>query len=153
MAKVIREKKMAVSQEALFKTITEFEKYPDFLKEVVGAKVVGKRTPEKIRVQFEIEIVRKFIYILEFSIVSKNEITWKLIESDFFKQNEGRWILNSNGTHETAVHYELEVGVVFLIPSWISNKFLIALNRERENSLRPKQEIKETVWQMNQNQI
>ncbi len=122
MAKVIREKKMAVSQEALFKTITEFEKYPDFLKEVVGAKVVGKRTPEKIRVQFEIEIVRKFIYILEFSIVSKNEITWKLVESDFFKQNEGRWILNSNGTHETAVHYELEVGVVFLIPSWISNK-------------------------------
>jgi ribosome-associated toxin RatA of RatAB toxin-antitoxin module len=122
MGQVLREKLMAVPAEALFKAITEFEKYPDFLNEVVSAKVVKKPSAHQVWIQFEIELVKKFVYTLEFSFKDKEEIAWKLIESDFFKKNEGRWVLTPKGANETDVHYELEVGVVFLIPSWISKK-------------------------------
>ena len=113
---------MSVPLEALFQAITEFEKYPDFLGEVVGAKVVKKQDPKTVLVQFEIEVVKKFVYTLEFKINGNQEIQWKLLESDFFKKNEGRWVLQSKGPQETEVHYELDVAVVFLIPSWISKK-------------------------------
>lgn len=122
MGQVIREKLMAVPVDALFKSITDFERYPDFLNEVVSAKVVKKPSSNQVWVQFEIEVVKKFVYILEFTLKGKEEIAWKLIESDFFKKNEGRWVLTPKGNSETQVQYELEVGVVFLVPSWISKK-------------------------------
>lgn len=122
MAQVLREKLMAVPADALFKAITEFEHYPDFLSEVVGAKVIKKPSANQVWVQFEIEVVKKFVYVLEFTMNGKEETSWKLIESDFFKKNEGRWVLTAKGSNQTQVQYELEVGVVFLVPSWISKK-------------------------------
>lgn len=122
MAEVIRDKVMKVSQEALFSAITDFDKYPDFLPEVTGAKVVKRISPEKLHVKFEIEVVKTFVYTLEFQLKGQNEIHWKLIESDFFKKNEGKWVLKEKSKAETDVHYELDVAVVFLIPSWIAKK-------------------------------
>jgi ribosome-associated toxin RatA of RatAB toxin-antitoxin module len=122
MAEVVREKIMNVPSQALFRAITEFEKYPEFLGEVTGAKVVKKVAPDKVQVQFEIEVVKTFVYTLEFQVKGEEEIRWKLLESDFFKKNEGRWLLKAKGAKETEVHYELDVAVVFLIPSWIAKK-------------------------------
>lgn len=50
------------------------------------------------------------------------EVRWKLVDSDFFKKNEGRWVLKEKGNNETEVHYELDVAVVFMVPSWIAKK-------------------------------
>lgn len=122
MAEVVRDKVMKVPSEALFRAITEFEKYPTFLKEVVGAKIVKQPNPETMWVQFEIEVVKRFVYVLEFTLKSKQEIHWKLIESDFFKKNEGKWVLSEKSGKETEVHYELDVAVVFMVPSWIAKK-------------------------------
>lgn len=59
MAEVVRDKRMSVSQRALFSAITEFEKYPEFLNEVTGAKIIKRPSPDKVHVQFEIEVVKK----------------------------------------------------------------------------------------------
>ena len=122
MAEVVRDKIMKVPHKALFSAITEFEKYPDFLAEVTGASVVKKTGADKVQVKFEIEVVKTFVYTLEFQFKGHEEIRWKLVESDFFKKNEGRWVLKPIGEKETEVHYELDVAVVFLIPSWIAKK-------------------------------
>jgi len=122
MAEVVRDKMMQVPADALFKAITEFEKYPQFLKEVTGAKIVKQPATNKAWVQFEIEVVKKFVYILEFTFKGKEEIHWKLIESDFFKKNEGKWVLTETNKQQTQVHYELDVAVVFMVPSWIAKK-------------------------------
>ena len=113
---------MAVPAEALFKAITDFENYSKFVSEVTGSKTVKTLSPDKIWVQFEIEVVKKFVYTLEFQMKGTEEISWKLVESDFFKKNEGRWLLTPKSPTETTVNYELEVDVVFLVPSWISKK-------------------------------
>ncbi len=122
MARVIREKEMDVSQEALFGVIVDFEKYPEFITEVVAAKVMPGATKEKIRVQFELEVVKRFAYTLEFKIDGKEEVSWKLVESNFFKTNEGAWKLTSLGKNKTEATYELEVGFGFLVPGWITKK-------------------------------
>ena len=79
---------MKVSPKSLFQAITEFESYPKFLAEVVGVKRLPGATATKIRVEFELEVVKRFQYTLEFKIKGKEEVAWKLVESNFFKTNE-----------------------------------------------------------------
>jgi ribosome-associated toxin RatA of RatAB toxin-antitoxin module len=122
MATVIRDKQMEVPKSALFDVITDFESYPKFLNEVVGAKIHEGRTAVTPRVTFQLEVVKRFEYILDFSIVGETEVSWKLLESNFFKTNQGKWVLTPTGPKVTAVHYELEVAFGFLVPSWISRK-------------------------------
>lgn len=113
---------MDVPAEALFKAITDFEAYPKFLPEVVAAKPEPVTSPTRRRVLFELEIVKRFQYTLEFDIQGQEKVAWKLVESNFFKNNEGLWSLKPRDAKSTEVHYELDVGFGFLVPGWISKK-------------------------------
>jgi len=121
MPKVVKEKKMSVSADSLRETILNFENYPKFLPEVVSAEVASKKG-KKILVNFELELIKRFKYQLEFDISDPNYISWKLVESDFFKTNEGAWKLTSPGKNETVASYEVDVSFGFMVPSWISKK-------------------------------
>ena len=120
MSQVTREKEMTVKPESLYRAITEFESYPKFLGEVVSAKIL-EGDSNRAKVQFELEIVKRFKYVLEFQMQTNQLVSWKLIESDFFKTNEGHWKLSANGTG-TKVEYALDVSFGFLVPGWISKK-------------------------------
>ncbi len=122
MAKVVEHRTMAVSADALRRAILDFEKYPDFVSEVVSAKAHEKKSDGSQLVDFEIEVVKKFQYTLEFNLTNPNLLRWRLIESNFFTANEGSWELESIGDKQTKVTYSLDVGVKFLIPSWVSKK-------------------------------
>jgi len=122
MPVVKREKEMGVSVESLYLAITTFEDYPKFLPEVVGARRHEGATIEKTLVTYELEVMKRFEYTLEFSMKLNQEIKWKLVESNFFKTNEGRWLIKSKGPNETHVEYELDVSFGFLVPGWISRK-------------------------------
>ncbi len=121
MAKVLRDKEMAVSPKALFQAITDFEKYPEFLGEVVSAKIVSGAGTNKVKVKFEVEVVKRFEYHLEFTLKPETEVSWTLAESNFFKTNQGKWTLKPEGKG-TAVNYELEVAFGFLVPGWVTKK-------------------------------
>jgi coenzyme Q-binding protein COQ10 len=121
MPRVLREVELNVPREALFHAITDYEAYPEFLPEVVKAKILS-RTEKKARVQFEIEVVKVFNYTLEFEVVSDTQIRWKLEESNFFKENRGIWHIKASGPKTTKVNYELEVEFGFLVPGWIAKK-------------------------------
>lgn len=121
MAKVVRDKEMTVSRKALYQAITEFEKYPEFLTEVVSAKIVSGAGTSKVKVKFEIEVVKRFEYHLEFTLKPESEVSWTLAESNFFKTNEGKWTLAEAGKG-CNVHYELEVAFGFLVPGWVTKK-------------------------------
>ena len=127
MAKVVREKEFAVPFDLLFETITKVEDYPEFLTEVVSAKRKPGGTPAKFEATFEIEVVKRFQYTLEFQVLSPEEITWRLCDSNFFKTNSGSWKLKATGPEKTSVDYWLNVEFGFLVPGWISKK-LIEIN-------------------------
>jgi coenzyme Q-binding protein COQ10 len=122
MPKVVQEVSMAVAAESLRRAILDFEKYPEFLSEVVAAKAHDKKSDGTQRVDFEIEVIKRFKYTLEFDLSAKDTIKWRLIDSNFFTANEGSWELTSAGDKKTDVVYSLEVGVKFLVPGFIAKK-------------------------------
>jgi len=116
-----REKVFQVPCETLYGVITDFSHYKSFLPEVVGSDVIENRDGKIIRVRFEIDMMKRFSYELEFTLTPLKEIGWKLVESDFFKTNQGRWLLQPQA-QSTLVKYELEVGFGFFVPGWITKK-------------------------------
>lgn len=122
MPQVIRERQMQAPLPAVYQAITDFEAYPKFLGEVVSAKIQPGATKAVARVLFEIEVVKRFAYTLEFRMKEGEEVAWKLVESNFFKTNEGAWRLKDAGGKLTDVKYELNVDFGFMVPGWITKK-------------------------------
>lgn len=122
MPAVVREKVMAVPKSALFKVITDFEKYPEFVDEVVSVQLLDGSTGTKKKVKFELEVIKRFDYVLEFELKGEEEVSWKLVSSNIFKKNEGKWSLKDGGANKTDVTYSLDIGLGFLVPGWVSKK-------------------------------
>lgn len=120
MAKVAREKTMNVSVGALLRVITDFASYPTFLSEVAAVDIEND-DKSRPRVTFELEIIKRFQYTLEFD-VQEREVCWRLVKSNFFRQNQGRWVLTPMDNNHTVVIYELDVDFGFLVPKWVSKK-------------------------------
>lgn len=120
-SQIQREREFNVELGKLYAVITDFENYKTFLPEVVGSEIVSGKGTDKVGVRFEIDLMKRFAYLLEFHLVPEKEVRWRLIESDFFKTNQGRWILTPNQS-KTHVKYELEVGFGFLVPGWITKR-------------------------------
>jgi coenzyme Q-binding protein COQ10 len=121
MAAVERELVMNVGSDALFNVITDFPKYSEFVDEVVSVEIL-ESTETRKKVKFELEVIKRFDYVLEFQITPKSEVSWKLVSSNFFKKNEGRWKLKPSGSDKTEVKYSLDVAVSFLVPGWVTKK-------------------------------
>jgi len=120
MASVIRDKEMQVSVQCLWDVITDFEKYPEFVDGVVDVKI--KSPGNNPVVQYELEIIKRFKYELQFQFQPHTEVAWKLVESNFFKVNEGRWLLKELDKNRTQATYEVEVGFGFFVPKWVTKK-------------------------------
>jgi len=118
---VVKERDFHVPVSSLYRVVTDFDNYKNFLPEVSGSEIVSGRGTDKVRVRFEINLMKRFAYDLEFRLIPEKEVGWKLVESDFFKVNEGRWIFNPS-KDVTHVKYELTVQFGFLVPSWITKK-------------------------------
>ncbi len=115
-------REMAVSVGNLFKAITDFEGYPEFVSQVKRATVsVPGDCPQ---VEFELELIRHFHYRLEFELKADELVKWKLLESDFFKSNQGAWKLERSGSQKTVAHYSVDLEFGFLIPKWVSQQLI-----------------------------
>ena len=121
MPAVHREKVMDVPLAALYRAITDFDSYPEFLTEVVGVKRQGKAGVTE-KVTFELEIIKRFTYTLEFTIKENEEVSWHLVDSNFFKVNTGKWKLEPQGDKKVKAHYDLDVGFGFFVPGWVAKK-------------------------------
>lgn len=121
MAEVVEKLTMDVPRQALWDTITSFDEYPNFVDEVVKAERLPGGTDARFQVQFELEVVKRFVYVLEFAASSPETLSWKLVESNFFKRNQGAWKLEENGG-KTDVVYEVDVEVGFFVPKWVAKK-------------------------------
>ena len=122
MAKVIKEKEMNVSAEALANVILDFENYPEILGEVKKAVTTWSTDKKDAKVNFELEVVKRFNYDLKFAIEYPAKIAWSLMKSDFFKENRGSWTIKKLGDKKCHVTYEVEVSFGFLVPGWVTKK-------------------------------
>lgn len=125
MEKIRIEKTVPFTLNEFKKAIVDFTHYPLFLEEVEKSEIL--EDPYKVR--FEIQVIKKFSYTLQFYETKEEEpstrrviLSWKLIDSNIFKKNEGRWVLTEKeGKKELHVLYELDIDIGLMIPKWISN--------------------------------
>ena len=120
MAKVSLTKDLNVDQNQLFQAIVDYEKYPEFISEIKSAKVISENPK---RVQFTLELMKTFDYVLEFKETTPTDVSWKLVESNLFKKNSGGWKIKKKGDKISAT-YSLDVEFGFLAPSFIVNKMV-----------------------------
>ncbi len=117
MSKVSLTKEVSVPIQNFYSVVADFESYPEFISEIKQAKVISQKPK---RVEFTLELIKTFHYILEFKEKSSSEVSWKLVESNLFQKNTGGWKLKEkNGVLD--VTYTLDVEFGFLVPSFITN--------------------------------
>lgn len=120
MSKVSLTKEVSLPRKNLYSVITAYDRYPEFIPEITFATVKSKKPK---RVEFKLDLVKSFHYILEVDEKQPESISWKLIDSNLFKKNSGGWKLQEkNGV--TSVTYWLDVEFGFLVPSIVSNRMV-----------------------------
>lgn len=117
MAKASITKTLDVDSTKLFDTIVGYEKYPQF---VTGCKKteVERKAPGHCRVKYYANILGKDLwYTLDHQEDrEKGVVTWKLIESDLLKVDDGTWTLKSLGAGKTEVTYSIDIEFKIWIP-------------------------------------
>jgi ribosome-associated toxin RatA of RatAB toxin-antitoxin module len=110
-----------VSKDKLWDAIVRYEDYPKFVEGCRGVKVERKGTGQA-RASYDVSMMKDVKYTLDHrEDKDKGVIEWSLVDSDFFKKNDGRWELKDAGAGKTDVRYTLEVEFKVPVPGFILN--------------------------------
>ncbi|MBX3270461.1 MAG: SRPBCC family protein [Sandaracinaceae bacterium] len=116
-----------VSPDDLKKVILDFESYPEFMKEVARVEVLD-RSPSAITARFHVHVSFAGFdldssYTTRYAI-TKDTITWELVESDSISKMSGRWALTETDDGECKAEYEAEVETNLAIPPEVQAAFV-----------------------------
>jgi coenzyme Q-binding protein COQ10 len=123
MAQAERKEVFNIDRETFFKTISDFASYPDFVDGVDEIKILEESDSEA-RVEYSLNLIKKFSYILKLKKNGPEELTWTLESGDIFKKNNGGWYLKDLGGGKTEVTYKIEVDLTLFAPKMIVNKLV-----------------------------
>jgi len=118
MAGAKRTETFQVDREKIFQAITDYEKYPEFVDGVHSVKVLEK-SETGAKVQYSAKIIKNISYTLQLTHESPKRVSWKLVEGDIFKTNNGEWILEDKGNGQTEVTYSIDIELKIFAPKAI----------------------------------
>ncbi len=123
MAKADIRETLGVPYDKLYQAITRYEDYPQFVNGCTQVSV-ERKGPGKARVTYHVSMIKDVIYTLDHEEDPENGvITWKLVDSNAMKINNGRWELKRAGD-ETDAYYSLEIEFNFPVPGLILNRLV-----------------------------
>lgn len=125
MAKVTESIEIEAPPASCFKVITDYEKYPSFLKETKSV-VVRKKTGQTAEVTYTIDVIKKITYTLKMVGSPPSGIKWSLLTGEMMKKNSGEWVLKGEGGRTRAT-YSIDVEFGVFVPGMIS-KMLVGSN-------------------------
>jgi coenzyme Q-binding protein COQ10 len=121
MAKAERSVEIAAPIETVWKVITDYERYPEFLSDAKRV-VVRNRTGNTLELENEISIVGTSVkYTLRMVEQPPKRVTWSFISGAFMKSNDGGWVLEPAGEGRTRANYSIDISVGMLVPKAIIN--------------------------------
>ncbi|WP_176736561.1 type II toxin-antitoxin system RatA family toxin [Oligoflexus tunisiensis] len=129
MAGASREEVYDVPAEKFYAAITDYASYPEILGEVDEVKVLDS-SETSARIQYTINIVKSFSYVLKMTQKRPELVAWALESGSIFKVNQGSWKITPQGPNSCKVQYELEVDLKVFAPKAITNK-LVSVNLPR----------------------
>lgn len=126
MAKAEQSIEIKATTKQCFDVITDFESYPDFLKETKGVKI-EKKSGNTTEVTFTLELIKKFSYTLKMLAKPTTNLSWSFVKGEIMKDNKGEWVLEDLGGGKTKANYSVDVNLGMFVPGAIS-KMLIGSN-------------------------
>ena len=106
--------------ETVYNVLQDYDAYPEFVDGCSSTNVLSK-DESGAEVEFGLNLIKKFKYILELTHNHPNSISWKFKSGDIFKKNDGSWQLKDLGDGKTEVHYTLEVEIKGFAPKAMVN--------------------------------
>lgn len=106
-----------------FEIITEFESYPDFLKELglIGVVVESSKGNEVVVTQKVKKLGKIISYTLKYTLDRPRALSWKLERGDMMSRNEGSWKLEEIDQQHIRAIYSVDVRFGLLVPKSIVN--------------------------------
>ena len=127
--------------ERVFATITDYDRYTEFLPEVKSVRSSDRQGPD-VLVHYELKLVKTVRYTLKMHEEAPHRITWSFQTGEVMKDNRGHWTLESKGPKQTEATYEIEITLGGLVPKSLVNtmveqslpKMLEAFKKRSEQS-------------------
>jgi ribosome-associated toxin RatA of RatAB toxin-antitoxin module len=111
--------------EQFYKIIADYEKYPQFLQEVKGCKVLKTEKNKKL-VEYSVSVIKSFKYQIWTTEVENKSISWEFASGDIFKTMKGFWKLEDEAGKCKAT-YSVEATFGVFVPGPIANA-LVSVN-------------------------
>jgi coenzyme Q-binding protein COQ10 len=112
--------------ERVFKVISDYSNYPQFLTDIKRVSVLESSGNRKL-VEFELHIIKRFRYQLWLTETPNQDVTWKFHTGEIFKENTGSWKLKDMGDNRTHADYSIAAKFGVFVPGMIE-KTLIEIN-------------------------
>jgi len=112
-----------VSIDKIFKVLTDFESYPNFMDGVSKVEVTN-REGNNIEAEYSLNIIKKFSYKMNHVVEEPNKISWSFLSGDLFKKSDGSWTLKDLGDGKTEVSYEVDIDFKVMVPGMVSKKLV-----------------------------
>ncbi len=106
--------------ETVYEVLQDYASYPEFVDGCSSTDILTK-DESGAEVEFGLNLIKKFKYILELKHDRPNSISWSFKSGDIFKKNEGSWVLKDLGDGTTEVNYTLEVEIKGFAPKAMVN--------------------------------
>lgn len=123
MASAQRVEIFDVSADKIYKVLTDYESYPDFMDGVKSVNLIS-RDGASAKVEYNINIIKKFSYILTSEEIENEKVSWSFESGDLFSSNDGSWSLKDNGDGTTEVTYKVDIDFKVKVPGMISKKLV-----------------------------
>jgi coenzyme Q-binding protein COQ10 len=126
MAEASHVEEFNCTPEEFFNILKDYEKYPQFLKEVKSCRILEDRGNEKI-VEYKVSVIKDVMYLNKQLEMPPNEIRWKFMKGEVFKSMEGSWKLEATADNRTRATYWVSAEFGLFVPSMIT-KTLLSVN-------------------------
>lgn len=107
----------------IYKVLTNYESYPDFMDGVKEVRETSRDGNTAI-VEYDLNIIKKFTYSVKITEVENESLSWTFEGGDLFHSNDGSWSLKDNGDGTTEVTYKLDLDFKVKVPGMIAKKLV-----------------------------
>lgn len=124
MAQAELSETMNVDFDKLFKAITSYESYPQFVDGCTYAKIES-RDGSKCKVHYKVSLMKDVDYQLDHVEDATNgKMSWTLATSGLLKKNTGSWELKNLGPGKTQVRYTVDIDFNFPAPGFVVSRLI-----------------------------
>lgn len=124
MAKATTTELFQCSPEQLYKIITDYPRYPEFLSEVKKCAVAKTEGNRKL-IEYEVSVIKTFKYSL-WMTETPGLVSWEFASGDIFKSMKGFWKLEEE-VGKCRATYSVEATFGVFVPGPIANA-LVSVN-------------------------